>query len=86
MLSVRPAVCVGPGGSGSSCVRKGISAQVSLYIWGTAEMRAPLFLIWGFWVAPEGNVFLLVGMQSAALSIWIAKLEGLLASSLRTEV
>ena len=67
VLSVRPAVWVGPGGPGSCCVRKGISALVSLYIWGTAECRAPLILVRGFWVAPEGNDFILEGRQSAAL-------------------
>ena len=59
VLSVGPAVWVGPGRPGSGFVRKGISAQVSLYIWGTAGWRALLILFWGFWVAPEGNVFLL---------------------------
>ena len=85
MFSVRPAVWVGPGGQGSGCVRKGISAQVSLY-WGTAEMLSQLILIWGDWLAAEGNDFLLEGRQSSALLFWIAKLEGLWASSLRTEV
>ena len=66
VLSVRPAFWVGPGGPGSGCVRKGISAQVSLY-WLTSEMRTQLILIWGYWVAAEGNDFLLEGRQSAAL-------------------
>ena len=86
VLSVRPAVWVGPGGPCSRCVRKGISAQVSLYIWGTAEWCAPFILICDFWVTPEGNVFLLEVRQSPALYFWIAKLEGLWASSLRKEV
>ena len=45
-----------------------------------------MILIGGFWVAPEGHVFLLDGRQSAALHFYIANLEGFWASSLRTEV
>ena len=53
---------------------------------GYSRMACRMILIWGFWVAPEGNVFLLEGWQSAALKFWIAKLAGLWASSLRMEV
>ena len=63
MLSVRPAACMGPGGPGSGCVRKDISALVSLSIWGTAkvgEVDPHLGLL-------GSNVFLLEGRQSAAL-------------------
>ena len=66
MLSVRPVVWVGPGGPGSGCVRKGIRAQDSLYIWGRAEWRAGYPHL-GFLGSPGGNVFLLQGRQSAAL-------------------
>ena len=56
MFSVRPAVWVGPGGPGSGCVRKGISAQVSLYIWGT-ENAVQVDPHLGFLDSPRGLCF-----------------------------
>ena len=32
---------------------------MSAYILGYRRMECRFILIWGFWVAPEGNVFLL---------------------------
>ena len=66
VLSVRTAVWVGPGGPGSGCVRKGISAQVILYIWVQPNgVQVDPHL--GFLVAPEGKVFLLECKKSAVL-------------------
>ena len=39
----------------------------SAYIFGVQLNVVKFDPIWGFWVSPEGNDFLLGGMQSAAL-------------------
>ena len=40
---------------------------MSAYIFGYSRNACRLILTWVFWVATEGNVFLLEGRQSAAL-------------------
>ena len=64
-------VCGQLSGRGQGVQAQAVSERAlvpwSAYVFGVQPRSVQVILIWGYWVAPEDNDFLLEGRQSAAL-------------------
>ena len=85
MLSLRPAVWVGPGEPGSAVSEKALVPR-SAYIFGVQPNAVQVDPHLGFLISPRGQCFSSGGQAEWGIVVWIAKLELLWARILRTDV